>query len=70
MSHIIMNDTWSGMTGLDNPWTSLSDELKNAQNNTKDVPSVGYNAANAAFSRWGLYKQIRQANLFMEMHIL
>lgn len=66
MSHIIMNDTWSGMTGLDNPWTSLSDELKNAQNNTKDVPSVGYNAANAAFSRWGLYKQIRQANLFME----
>lgn len=66
MSHIIMNDTWSGLTGLHNPWPSLSDELKNAQNNTKDIPSVGYNAGNAAFSRWELYKQIRQANLFME----
>lgn len=66
MSHIIINDSYAGLSGTDNPWTSLSDELKCAQNNTKDVPSVGYNAANAAFSRWGLYKQIRQANLFLE----
>lgn len=66
MSHIIMNSSYAGLSGLDNPWASLSDELKCAQNNTRDVPSVGYNAANAAFSRWGLYKQIRQANLFLE----
>lgn len=66
MSNIILNGSYAGLNGLDNPWPSLSDELKAAQNNTKDIPSKGYSAANADFSRWHLYQQIRQANLFMQ----
>ncbi|MGL4804790.1 MAG: RagB/SusD family nutrient uptake outer membrane protein, partial [Bacteroidales bacterium] len=67
MTHIIL-DTGSGgnLTGLDNPWPAIGDELKNAQGNTKNVASVGYHAGNASYTRWSLYKQIRQANLFLE----
>lgn len=65
VSNIIINSSYAGLTGLDNPWPTLSDELKAAQNNTKQVPSVGYHAGNASFSRWSLYKQIRQANIFI-----
>ncbi len=66
MSNIILNGSYAGLNGLDNPWPTLSDELKAAQNNTKEIPSKGYSAANAEFSRWQLYKQIRQANLFIQ----
>ena len=53
------------MTGLDNPWPAVSDELKSAQNNVKTIPTVGYHAGSADLSRWSLYKQIRQANEFL-----
>lgn len=65
MSNIMIDGSYAGLTGLDNPWPTLSDELKAAQNNTKFVPSVGYTAASASFSRWNLYQQIRQACLFI-----
>lgn len=65
VSNIILNSSYSELGGLDNPWPTVSDELKAAQNNVRTIPSVGYTASNAAFSRWNLYKQIRQANLFM-----
>lgn len=64
-SHIILDNSYAGLTGLDNPWPALSDELKCAQGNTKNVAVIGYTAANAEFTRWSLYKQIRQANIFM-----
>lgn len=61
MSNIIMNSSYSSLTGLDNPWVSISDELKAAQNNVRTIAITGYNAGNAGLGRWGLYKQIRQA---------
>lgn len=66
MSFICINSSYSAVGGLGNPWTSVSDELKSAQNNVKDIPVTGYHAGNASFSRWDLYKRIRQANMFME----
>ncbi|MGL5773310.1 MAG: RagB/SusD family nutrient uptake outer membrane protein [Bacteroidales bacterium] len=65
-SNIILNSSYASLNGLDNPWPGISDELKNGQWNTKDVCAVGYHAGNADFTRWHLYKQIRQANLFLE----
>lgn len=66
-SFIIIDSRYIGMTGLDNPWPSISDELKVAQNNTKTLAANGYNAGNAGLGRWvPLYKLIRQANFFLE----
>lgn len=54
------------MTGLNNPWTSMSDETKAAQGNSKNIAANGYNSGSALFGRWiQLYKLIRQANVFM-----
>lgn len=66
VSNIILNSSYDPLNGLDNPWPSVSDELKAAQNNLKTLPTVGYHAGNAPLSRWNLYKQIRQANEFLE----
>lgn len=65
VSNIMINSSYAGLTGLDNPWPTLSDELKASQNNTKTIPAVGYSAASAAFGRWSLYQQIRQACIFI-----
>ena len=55
------------MDGLDNPWAGATDELKMAQGTLRNLTSNGYNAGNAPFHRWSiLYRQIRQANLFLE----
>lgn len=54
------------VTGLENPWAGFTDELKMAQHALRTVTSNGYNAGNAPFSRWSLYQQIRQANIFLE----
>lgn len=71
VSNIMINSSYAGLTGLDNPWPTLSDELKASQNNTKDIPSVGYTAASANFTRWSLYKQIRQAGIFIrDAHVI
>lgn len=66
-SFLILDITYTGATGLRNPWPAIGDELKAAQGNMKDVAANGYNAGNAAFTRWGtLYQLIRQANVFIE----
>lgn len=65
MSNIIITDAYASLTGLDNPWPAVSDELKSAQNNVKTIPTIGYHAGSADLSRWSLYKQIRQANEFI-----
>ncbi|MEC5164486.1 hypothetical protein RCH18_000202 [Flavobacterium sp. PL11] len=55
------------MDGLDNPWAGATDELKMAQGTLRNLTSNGFNAGNAPFHRWSiLYRQIRQANLFLE----
>lgn len=67
MMHIILDESGKVVeNGLGNPWTSMCDELICSQGSTKNLNAIGYNANNAGFSRWGLYKQIRQANLFLE----
>ncbi|MEG0889881.1 MAG: RagB/SusD family nutrient uptake outer membrane protein [Bacteroides sp.] len=65
VSNIILTSAYAALTGLDNPWPTVSDELKAAQNNVKTIPVVGYHAGSANLSRWSLYKQIRQANEFL-----
>lgn len=71
MSFICINAGYGAIDGIGNPWPAVSDELKSAQNNVKNIPVTGYNAANASLTRWHLYKQIRQANLFMaEAHVI
>lgn len=65
MSNVMINSSYRGLGGLDNPWPAVSDELKASQNNVKNLPVNGYNAGTAPFSRWGLYYQIRQANIFL-----
>ncbi|MGC4232667.1 MAG: RagB/SusD family nutrient uptake outer membrane protein [Niabella sp.] len=55
------------VTGLQNPWAGMTDELKMAQGPLRNLTSNGYNAGNADFHRWTtLYQLIRQANLFLE----
>ena len=65
VSNIIITSSYAGLTGLDNPWPAVSDELKSAQNNVKTIPTTGYHAGSADLTRWSLYKQIRQANEFL-----
>ena len=65
VSNIIITSAYADLTGLDNPWPAVSDELKSAQNNVKTIPTIGYHAGSATLSRWSLYKQIRQANEFI-----
>ena len=67
VSNIILDGSYAGLNGLDNPWPVVSDELKAAQNNVKDIPTSGYHAGSAALTRWSLYKQIRQANQFLSL---
>lgn len=67
-SMMILDGSYRGLNGLDNPWAAMCDELKAAQNNVKSIAANGYNPGNAAFSRWvTLYQLTRQANVFMEM---
>lgn len=66
-SNILFNgSSHATLTGLDNPWPAVSDEIKCAWNNVKTIASSGYHAGSAELTRWTLYKQIRQANQFLE----
>lgn len=47
MSNIIITGAYASLTGLDNPWPAVSDELKSAQNNVKTIPTIGYHAGSA-----------------------
>ena len=56
-----------GMTGLDNPWSGMSDELEAIDSDTRNFLISSKNSANMAFHRWGIvYDLIRQANIFLE----
>lgn len=63
---LMLDETYSGLTGLDNPWPSVSDEIKDAQWTTANLAVNGYNSSSAQLHRWRLYKQIRQANEFIK----
>ena len=65
VSNVIFNQQQVGLTGLDNPWPSISDELKVSHGVTKQLAVQGYTPSTAGLGRWQLYKQIRQANIFM-----
>lgn len=62
---LLITNSYTPNTGLDNPWPSACDEMKANCNNMRDVQVSGYHAGNASLSRWSLYKQIRQANIFI-----
>lgn len=70
-SFIVISPSGGSVSGLGNPWTATSDELKAVYNNVSGIPISGYNASNASLSRWHLYQQIRQANIFMkDAHVI
>lgn len=65
-SRMIIDDSYTAIGGLDNPWAAVSDEIKASSNNVKTIASNGYNPGNADLGRWvTLYQLIRQANVFM-----
>lgn len=66
MKFMCFNDEYVGMNGLDAPWSPCSDELKATRNYGSTIPTAGYHAGDAPFTRWMLYKQIRQCNLFLK----
>lgn len=68
MKMMVFNTNYSStsLTGLQNPWPALSDELKASRNSVESVPTAGYHSGSAKYSRWSLYAQIRQCNIFME----
>lgn len=50
--------------GQDNPWTRMADEIEIRQ--VQEFNMAPYNASESRFSRWGFYREIRQANVFLE----
>lgn len=61
----LLTNDYTPVTGLDHPWPTACDEMKANSNNVRDLQVSGYHAGNASLSRWQLYKNIRQANIFM-----
>lgn len=51
------------ITGLDNPWMRMADEVKLLQ--VTDFNLAPYTVSHSTFTRWSLYQLIRQANLFL-----
>lgn len=66
MKFMCFNDQYVGANGLDAAWSPCSDELKATRNVGATFPVSGYHAGNAPLSRWMLYQQIRQCNLFLD----
>lgn len=66
VSFMSINSGYGACSGLGLPWVACSDEMKTGHNNVKNIPVTGENAANASLTRWSLYNNIRQANLFLE----
>lgn len=65
-SGIPSTEQWDqiGGEGLANPWPQLSDEIKIRQ--STDWNLLEYTPGYIRQSRWSLYQQIRQANIFLE----
>lgn len=66
MTFMVFSPKYVELTGLDNPWSGISDELKGHRGGINVIATSGYHAGNAALGRWNLYKQIRQCNLFLD----
>ncbi|MCS2427751.1 RagB/SusD family nutrient uptake outer membrane protein [Parabacteroides goldsteinii] len=66
VSFMSINESYGACSGLGLPWVACSDEMKTGHNNVKNIPVTGENAANVSLTRWSLYNNIRQANLFLE----
>lgn len=65
----ICHASWDagGLTGLDNPWAGMCDEVYTSASDNVDYMVSERNSQTMGFHRWGpLYKAIRQANLLME----
>lgn len=66
-TYMVFSSSYSTtLIGLHGPWSPCSDELKATRNSTNTIPTSGYHAGNAPYTRWNLYSQIRQCNLFLE----
>lgn len=66
VSFVSINSGYGVCNGLGLPWVGASDEAKMGHNNLKNLVTTGENAANASLTRWSLYNNIRQANLFLD----
>lgn len=66
MSYMVFSKSNTTLDGLAAPWSALSDELKATRNTVSSIPISGYHSGNAPYTRWTLYKQIRQCNLFLQ----
>lgn len=58
------NMWFNSANGQDNPWTWMADEVE--FRNVVELNITPYNSAHDRFSRWGFYREIRQANQFLE----
>lgn len=67
LTFMVYSPAYVELTGLSAPWAGCSDELLGSRGSVSTVPSAGYHAGNASYSRWSLYMQIRQCNLFLKM---
>lgn len=57
----------TGVTGLQNPWTSMTDEVSAGYGSVSLYNVAPKNSSNMDFHRWvTLYKLIRHANIFLE----
>lgn len=55
------------MTGIQNPWTAMTDEVSAGYGDVFNYNIAPKNATNMGFQRWViLYQLIRQANIFLE----
>ncbi|WGQ12405.1 RagB/SusD family nutrient uptake outer membrane protein [Pedobacter gandavensis] len=56
-----------GMSGIQNPWTAMTDELTVGYGDAARYNISAKNSTNMGFQRWGtLYPLIRQANIFLD----
>lgn len=66
-STIIRADWDGGTNGVQNPWTSMSDEVNSSYGDAANFNIAPKNSTNMRFHRWDmLYQLIRQANIFLE----
>ncbi|WP_341836732.1 RagB/SusD family nutrient uptake outer membrane protein [Chitinophaga pollutisoli] len=59
----LANYSRNDITGLDNPWLRMTDEVKLRQ--VTEYNLAPYTLSHSTWSRWALYQYIRQANIFL-----
>lgn len=66
-STMVRADWDGGTNGVQNPWTSMSDEVNSNYGDAANFNISPKNSTNMRFHRWDmLYQLIRQANIFLE----